>query len=123
MWTIIILVILVLIAIYAIRSYCKKLSSGCCGSDGGKVKKIKANGNVSDYPYQYEITIDGMVCQSCATRVENAFHAKDGFAAKVDLQKKCALVGAEQEVTEEFLRTTVKEAGYTALKIHSKQNV
>ena len=76
---------------------------------------------MSDYPYQYEITIDGMVCQSCATRVENAFHAKDGFAAKVDLPEKMC-VGGEQnrEVTEEFLRATVKEAGYTALKIYSK---
>ena len=25
--------------------------------------------------------------RGCATRVENAFHAKDGFAAKVSLQK------------------------------------
>ena len=41
-WGIIAVVLIVVFAIFVIKSYVKKLSEGCCGSSGGdKVKKIK----------------------------------------------------------------------------------
>ena len=41
MSTAIIVAVLIVIAVIAIRSYAKKLTSGCCGGETEHVKKIK----------------------------------------------------------------------------------
>ena len=41
MSTAIIVAVLIVIAVIAIRSYAKKLTSGCCGAEIEHVKKIK----------------------------------------------------------------------------------
>ena len=52
MSTAIIVAVLIVIAVIAIRSYAKKLTSGCCGAEIEHVKKIKVEDkDVSHYPY------------------------------------------------------------------------
>ena len=60
-WGIIAVVLIVVFAIFVIKSYVKKLSEGCCGSSGGdKVKKIKVKDkDKSHYPYKAILTVDG----------------------------------------------------------------
>ena len=41
MGTAVIIVILIVIVIFSVKSYMKKLASGCCGAGEDKVKKIK----------------------------------------------------------------------------------
>lgn len=91
--TAIICIVLIVICVIAVRSYCKKLKNGCCGAGGDVVKRIRpADKEAEHYPYSCRIGIDGMTCKNCALRVENAFHEREGFYAQVHLKEHCAVV-------------------------------
>lgn len=122
MATAIIVVILVLICIFSLKSYLKKLRGGCCGAGGdGPEKKVKvADRNKEHYPYQATAEIDGMVCGNCATRVENALNSMDGVWAKVDLSKKQAAILSKQLLDEQEVRSAVRGQGYTVIKFEQR---
>ena len=61
--------------------------------------------------------MEGMHCQNCARRIENAFNAKEGFYAKVDLGKKTALVRSKREVPDEELKQVVRGLGYSPVAV------
>ena len=82
MSTAIIVAVLIVIAVIAIRSYAKKLTSGCCGAEIEHVKKIK---------------------------VEDK---DDGVWAEVDLSQNLATVHMKNNLSELFLRKLVSSAGY-----------
>lgn len=121
MTTIIIIAILVVIAVYTVISYRKRLSNGCCGAgDGESVKKVKAaDRDPSHYPIHKQLKIDGMTCGKCAQRVENAFNGKKGMLAKVTLEQELADLYLKEEHSDEELKELVREAGYRAYKIIS----
>lgn len=118
MATAIIIVILVLICIFSVKSYLKKLRGGCCGAGGdGPEKKMKvADRNEANYPYRSVAQIDGMVCGNCATRVENALNSMDGIWAKVDLSRKQATILSKTPLDEQTVRSAVRKQGYTVMK-------
>lgn len=122
MATAIIVVILVLICIFSLKSYLKKLRGGCCGAGGdGPEKKVKvADRNKEHYPYQATAEIDGMVCGNCATRVENALNSIDGVWAKVDLSKKQAAILSKQPLDEQEVRSAVRGQGYTVIRFEQR---
>ena len=61
MGTIIICLILAVICIFAVRSYVKKLRSGCCGAGEDPVKSVRpSDRDLSHYPYSCKIVIEGM---------------------------------------------------------------
>ena len=72
---------------------------------------------MSHYPYAKVVRVEGMHCQNCARRVENAFNAKEGFYAKVDLGKKTALVCSKREVPDEELKQVVRDLGYSPVAV------
>ena len=117
--TAIIVVILVMICIFSVKSYVKKLRNGCCGSGGdGPEKKIKvADKNKEHYPYAVRAEIEGMVCGNCATRVENALNSMEGVWTKVDLSKKQAVIRSKSAISREDVKNAVRKAGYTVIKI------
>ena len=119
MVTWIILAAVILIAVYTVVSYRKKLTSGCCGAQGdGMEKKVRVEDrNKNHYPYQAVVTIDGMVCGSCSRRVENALNRLDGVWAQVDLGAGTALVRMKYPVEDAVLKEAVNRSGYTALRI------
>ena len=87
--TAVICLVLLMIVVFSVRSYLKKLKSGCFGAGGDEVKRIRpADRDASHYSYARLVRIEGMHCQNCARRVENAFNSQEGFYAKVDLAKK-----------------------------------
>ena len=113
MTTAIICMILIIICIFGIRSYMKKLTHGCCGSGGESEKRLRpSDRDLSHYHFEYKIGIDGMTCQNCAIRVENAFHEKEGFLAKVNLQNGEAVVRTKEKVPEKELRQIIRDKGY-----------
>lgn len=118
---VIIIAAIVVACFFGVKSYRKRLSSGCCGSgDGsGKVKKIKVKDkDKKHYPYEAEIKVDGMVCANCANRVENALNSVDGAWATVDLEDHTAKVLLKSEVDPDVLRQAVNDTGtYTALSV------
>lgn len=61
--------------------------------------------------------IEGMSCGHCSGRVEKALNALDGVSASVDLANKSASITLSKEVSDEVLKSAVKEAGYTVVSI------
>ncbi|WP_195270839.1 heavy metal-associated domain-containing protein [Eubacterium sp. 1001713B170207_170306_E7] len=117
--TILICIAIVVIVILGVRSYMKRVSSGCCGSGGGKaVKKIRVpDRDKSHYPYRKVLWIDGMVCGNCAASVENALNSLDGVWARVDLTEKKAEVLMKKPLDAEVLKLSVKDSGYTVFRV------
>ena len=51
-------IVLIVFAVFVIKSYSKKLASGCCGG-GDTEKKVKvADKNRAHYPYTALLTVD-----------------------------------------------------------------
>lgn len=119
MATAIICILLVIAVVFGIKSYMKKLRSGCCGaSSEPAVKKIKVKDkDKSHYPYHKELKIDGMSCGNCANRVENALNSMEGVWARVDLSSGSADVYLKQQTEDQTLKQAVKNAGYTVYRI------
>ena len=116
--TIVICLALGVICVLGVRSYLKKLKTGCCGSGGDEVKRVRpVDGDKSHYPCAKVVRIEGMHCQNCVKRVENAFHAREGFYVKADLAKGTALVRSKQEVPDEELKQTVRKLGYSPVSV------
>lgn len=117
MSTAIICIVIIVICIFGIRSYTKRLSSGCCG--GGEIEKsVKpADKNADHYPYVKKIRIEGMTCPNCARRIENAFNKIDGMWAKVDSSSGYGTILMKQEKGDAELKRIVQRAGYTAAQI------
>ncbi|MBQ3548361.1 MAG: heavy metal translocating P-type ATPase [Oscillospiraceae bacterium] len=61
------------------------------------------------------MTIEGMMCMHCSGRVDKALNALEGVSATVDLEAKTATVTGD--VSDEVLRKTVEDAGYTVVSI------
>ena len=110
--TVILCIILGLICVYSVFSYIKRLNSGCCGSGGGEIKITPSDKNKKNYPYSALLYIDGMTCNHCKMRVENAFNKNDGVYATVKLKEKCAEVLSKEPLDEAFFKDTVERAGY-----------
>ena len=113
-------ILLIIVCVFGIRSYLKRLTLGCCGSSGEKaVKRIKVKDrDLSHYPHQCILKVDGMSCGNCAIRVENALNAMDGIWARVDLESGEASVHMKQEYEDRALKDAVKASGYTVFRIN-----
>ena len=110
-------IVLIVFAVFVIKSYTKKLASGCCGG-GDAEKKVKvADKNRAHYPYAATLTVDGMMCAACETRVENALNAIDGVWAKASSSDGRVEVLMKTSVDEDAFRKVVNELGvYTLMK-------
>jgi Cu+-exporting ATPase len=94
----------------------------------GYQNRIKENQNNiqtegEDLTMKKIITINGMSCGHCQARVENALNAIDGVEAKVDLNKKIAVVTLASDVSDDILKSTVKDAGYEAVSVEVKKGL
>ena len=95
MATAIIILVLVVICVFSIKSYVTKLSHGCCGGVG----------------------IEGMTCNNCKMRVENTFNQMEGTWANVDLKKKEMLLCTKTPMDEADIRIPIAKLGYTMTEI------
>lgn len=66
---------------------------------------------------QKRVLIEGMTCEHCKNRVENALNRLEGVSAKVNLKKKTAVVSMEKEVEDMQLQKAVEQAGYKVIQI------
>ncbi len=65
-------------------------------------------------PDQIELSIGGMTCASCASRIEKKLNRMDGVAATVNYATEKASVTVTGDVTTDDLIATVEKTGYTA---------
>ena len=64
---------------------------------------------------QLVFNIEGMGCQACALRIENAVRKLDGvLAADVSLERKTLTLRAEDNVSAETVIAAVDDAGFDA---------
>ncbi|MCD8373345.1 MAG: heavy metal translocating P-type ATPase [Clostridia bacterium] len=67
------------------------------------------------------VSVEGMSCEHCAKRVENAISAVEGVeGCEVKLKKKIAVVKSSQPVSAEEITKAVTDAGYTVKSVESK---
>ncbi|MDW2798626.1 heavy metal-associated domain-containing protein [Clostridium boliviensis] len=113
MSTAVISVILIVICYFGLKSSIKRTKQGCCGGSGEVVKKVKAaDTNKSHYPHVTTLQVDGMTCENCRKRVENAFNSLDGIYAVADFEKKQVTVHMKEKMAESDIKDIVKKAGY-----------
>ncbi len=63
---------------------------------------------------EVDLTITGMTCASCATRVEKKLNRLDGVHATVNLATESARVSAPEQVSDDDLVAAVAKTGYGA---------
>lgn len=115
MKNIIIVLVLLAILIIALNGAKKRVKGGCCG--GSKPKKVKPQtADTANYTYKATVHIDGMACERCKERVENAFGALPDCYAQVNLKEKCATIWSNEKINEEEIADIVKKNGYTFVK-------
>ena len=90
---------------------------GGCGCDGGSPRirrQRRPAGRVkgaSSYSYSVELRVDGMHCDNCARRVEDALQALGGIVAEVRLPNT-VLVYGERPIDPDALAEAIRTAGY-----------
>ena len=103
---------------------CTAISTNCVAAAAAAAramqppKRVKAaDRNKSHYPHRAVLRIDGMTCENCARRVENALNTLPGTWATADLAAGRATVLLKQPPETETLRQAVRQAGYLLLRV------
>jgi P-type Cu+ transporter len=65
-------------------------------------------------PHRIELSIGGMTCASCASRIEKKLNRMDGVTATVNYATEKASVRYARDITPDDLIATVERTGYTA---------
>lgn len=117
---IIVYIVLILIIAGAVYGTVRRIRHGsaCCGEHEAAPKKIRASDtNKKNYPYLYELRVDGMHCANCARRIENKFNSNDGLWALADIGEKTVTLRSKKLMDESYCRELVSDAGYTLLSM------
>jgi copper chaperone CopZ len=113
----VVLVAIIGVAIYGTVKRARHGSS-CCGEREAAPKKVKVSDRkASNYPYFYELRVDGMHCSNCARRVENAFNSTEGLWATADVGEKTVKLRSKMALNEAVCWKTLDDAGYTMLSM------
>lgn len=111
----IIIGILLLVLVLALLRMKKHFKGGCCGSGSTTVRSHK---KLSEPKLGEKVlTVEGLHCENCQARVENALNRLDGVVCKVSLKKKTATVSYSTEVSETELKQIVEKMGYKVTDI------
>lgn len=110
---IVLLVLVVAIALSRTRKHFK--GGGCCGSGGNIIRDKKTL--TEPKLGEKTLLIQGMSCENCEIRVENALNRLDGVSARVSYKKKRAQVSYSREISNDTLRQTVERMGYQVTEI------
>lgn len=112
----IIIGILVLVITVAILRAAKHFKGGgCCGSGSQIIRTTKTL--TEPKIGEKTLTVEGMHCENCEIRVENALNRLDGVACKVRWKIKTAVVSYSAEIPDSLLRQTVERLGYKVTEI------
>lgn len=107
----VIIIAVVLIALtVGIRSTVRhfKGQGGCCGGGDYRSRKKK----LSKVLYRKTFQVEGMHCEHCKNRVEEAVNDIRGVAGRVNLKKGELTVLYAEDVADELIREKIERAGY-----------
>lgn len=108
-----ILLVIVVVAVLRAKKHFK--GGGCCGSGSNTIRSKKTL--TGPKLGEKTLIVEGMHCENCEIRVENALNRLEGAACKVNLKKKTATVSYSAEVSDELLKSTVEKMGYKVVEI------
>lgn len=112
---IIIGVVIVILVIALLRVKKNAKGGGCCSSGSNTIRSKKKL--TEPKLGEKVLSVEGMHCENCEIRVENALNRLDGVACKVNLKKKTATVSYSAEVSDALLKETVEKMGYRVTQI------
>ena len=110
-----ILLVVLILAVLRAKKHFK--GGGCCGSGSNTIRDKKSL--TAPKIGEKVMTIEGMHCENCEIRVENALNRLDHVACKVSWKKKNAVISYSEEVSDEMLKETVERLGYQVTQIRS----
>lgn len=115
--TIVIVVILAVILFFAVKNSIPHFrgEGGCCGGSG-KEKLIKP-AKLERIIATKVIKIEGMRCENCNRRVQNALNQLDGVNAKVYGDRAEAVVKLGRDIEDIELERAVTGLGYRVISI------
>ena len=121
-----VIIVLILVAAVGYGSYSfihhLRHGGGCCGEHDAPAKKVRAaDTNKSHYPHRLVMGVDGMTCQNCQRRVENALNAMPGTWAAADLAAQQVSILTKETPDEAAIRQAIRDAGYLPLRTTVKQ--
>lgn len=108
-------IVLLILVLALLRAQKHFKGGGCCGSGSTTIRDKKTL--TGQKLGEKVLTVEGMHCENCEIRVQNALNRLDGVACKVDLKKKTAVVSYSAEVPDTLLRETVERLGYEVTQI------
>lgn len=110
----VIIVLIIVVVLLGLRSTGKhfKGQGGCCGGGDYRPKKKK----LSHVQYQKKFRVEGMHCEHCKNRVEEAINDIHGVSGKVDLKKGLLTVSYAEEVADEKIMLQIEKIGYKITK-------
>lgn len=108
-----ILLVIILFALLRTKKHFK--GGGCCGSGSNTIRSTKELSGPK--LGEKTIRIEGMHCENCEIRVENALNRLDGAKCKVSYKKKIAVVAYSEEISDQLLKVTVEKMGYKVVEI------
>lgn len=119
MGNIIVGLLLAVIVYFAVRGSRKhfKCEGGCCG--GGSVPKPKKKKLEGAEVARKRVYIEGMHCENCRNQVENGLNQIEGAVAKVDLDKKIAVVSMNRQIEDEELKQAVERGDFKVIRIEA----
>lgn len=105
-----------------IAALCMSLSSLFVVCNALRLLRYKNKKFIKEDSFMKKIVhVEGMCCEHCAKRVENALSAVAGVvSADVKLKKKIAVIRSREEVADEAIKEVITEAGYTVQAIECK---
>ncbi len=90
---------------------------GPLSADPTKTVELPQNHNQEEFIMKKTMIIDGMMCNHCKARVEQALTALSGVAVEIDLEQKAAFLTLTEEIADDRLVQAVTDAGYQVLEI------
>lgn len=108
-----IILLIMVVAILRMKKHFK--GGGCCGSGSNTIRDKKTL--TAPKLGEKTMVIEGMHCENCEIRVENALNRLDHVACRVSWKKKTAVVSYSAEVSDELLKDTVEKMGYNVTDI------
>lgn len=110
MENIIIFAVLAVILAYAVYSTVRhfKKKGGCCSGGDFKLKKKKLKQVIAQKTFR----VEGMHCEKCKSRVEEAVNDINGVAGTVNLKKSELTVSYAEMIDDELIIARITKAGY-----------
>lgn len=68
-----------------------------------------------------KITIEGMMCEHCAKKVENALSSIENISKiKISVKDKCAVVSYDNELDENNIKSVIEALDYKVISIEEE---